>query len=277
MFFILLLSFEFVHTSSIFGDVLIPSEKVPISNDTIIENVSDIPEENYEKIVGGVETDIEKRPYQVALILDNKYFCGGFIISENYVLTAAHCAEGIAPENVTMRIGSSWRRNGTIVPISEVWTHPEYGQPTFDKDVAVLKTASPLEFNDRVQPVKLPPLGRPMVGSTDIDVSGWGRTQQGAPTIPERLMEVTIPVVNYYQCFLSYYAYLTKNMFCAGNFFLGGKGTCQGDSGGAAVQDGYCVGIVSFGRGCAQPLSPSVFANIAQPDIRNFIREHTGL
>jgi secreted trypsin-like serine protease len=51
----------------------------------------------------------------------------------------------------------------------------------------------------------------------------------------------------------------------------------QGDSGGAASQDNVAVGIVSFGRGCGQPLSPSVFADIASPTIRNFIKEHTGL
>lgn len=51
----------------------------------------------------------------------------------------------------------------------------------------------------------------------------------------------------------------------------------QGDSGGAAIQEGQAVGIVSFGRGCAQPLSPSVFADIAAPTIREFITKHTDL
>ncbi|GBP80156.1 Trypsin-2 [Eumeta japonica] len=101
--------------------------------------------------------------------------------------------------------------------------------------------------------------------------------QQGASSIPDRLMDVRIPVVEYWKCVLSYATVLTDNMFCAGNFFLGGQGTCQGDSGGAAVQDGQAVGIVSFGRGCGQPLSPSVFADIAAPEIRDFITKHTGL
>lgn len=51
--------------------------------------------------------------------------------------------------------------------------------------------------------------------------------QQGASSIPERLMDVEIPVVYYAQCFLVYASVLTRNEFCAGNFFLGGQGTCQ--------------------------------------------------
>ncbi|KAJ8724775.1 hypothetical protein PYW07_015733 [Mythimna separata] len=230
-----------------------------------------------DRIVGGKEANIEDHPYQVSFIVNNSYFCGGFIVSENYILTAAHCAQNVDPSTVVLRAGSSFRKNGTIIPIAEVIPHPEYDNPAFDKDVAVMKTVEPLEFSDVIQPVALPKRGRPMVGNSMTMVSGWGRTEQGASSIPERLMDVELPVVPYYRCQLVYFSVLTRNMWCGGNFFLGGKGTCQGDSGGAAVQDGQAVGIVSFGRGCGQALSPSVFADIAAPTIRDFITEHTGL
>ncbi|XP_049865486.1 trypsin-3-like [Pectinophora gossypiella] len=243
--------------------VWFPNAREPIDNDN--------------KIVGGQETTIEEHPYQVSFIVNNSYFCGGFIVSENYILTAAHCAQDVDPSTVVLRAGSTWRRNGTIIPIAEVIPHPNYNQPAFDKDVAVMKTVDPIKFTETIQPIPLPKKNRLMRGGTDIVVSGWGRTKQGASSIPERLMDVRIPVVYYTECLIVYATVLTPNMWCGGNFFLGGQGTCQGDSGGAAIQDGMAVGIVSFGRGCGQALSPSVFANIAAPTIRNFITKHTGL
>ncbi|XP_072941685.1 trypsin-3-like [Epargyreus clarus] len=230
-----------------------------------------------DRIVGGKEANIEDHPYQVSFIVNNSYFCGGFIVSENYILTAGHCAQNVDPTTVVLRAGSSFRKNGTIIPIAEVTPHPKYDSPAFDKDVAVMKTVDPIEFNERTQPISLSWKNRRLRGGTDVVVSGWGRTMQGAPSIPDRLMSVEIPVINHNQCRLVYSSVLTNNMWCGGNFFLGGKGTCQGDSGGTAIQDGMAVGIVSFGRGCGQPFSPSAFADIAAPPIRDFITEHTGL
>ncbi|CAB3241181.1 unnamed protein product [Arctia plantaginis] len=142
-------------------------------------------------------------------------------------MTAGHCAQKVDPSTVVLRAGSSFRGNGTVIPVSKVTPHPQYDDPAFDKDVAVIKTTNPIEFNDVIKPIKLPPKGRPMEAKSKILVSGWGKA--------------------------------------------------KGDSGGAATQDGMAVGIVSFGRGCAYPFSPSVFADIAAPAIRDFITEQTGL
>lgn len=227
-----------------------------------------------DRIIGGTETHIEKYPYQCSFIGNKQFFCGCFIVSENYILTAGHCAQNLNASGVDLRVGSSSRKNGTQVPISEVIPHENYDSPRFDNDIAVLKTAEPLTFNEFVQPISLPPMGRAMRGGTNVTITGWGRTEG---RIPENLMEVTIPVVYYAACYLSYFEVLTRNMWCGGNYLMGGAGTCQGDSGGTAVQDGMAVGVVSFGRGCGQPLAPSVFADIASPPIREFINKHTGL
>nr|XP_026491255.1 trypsin-3-like [Vanessa tameamea] len=249
---------------------IILSERVPIHAEN---DMYEVDMDN--RIVGGEEANIIDHPYQVSFIVNNSYFCGGFIVSENYILTAGHCAQNVDPSTVVLRAGSSFRKNGTIIPIAEVTPHPEYDNPAFDKDVAYMKTVEPINFTDTIKPISLPPKNRNLKGN--ILVSGWGRMKQGASSIPNRLMRVQLPVVNFIQCFLVYPTVLTRNMWCGGNFFLGGEGTCQGDSGGAAIQDGMAVGIVSFGRGCGQAFSPSVFADIASPTIRDFISEHTGL
>lgn len=79
---------------------------------------------------------------------------------------------------MVLRAGSSFRKNGTIIPIAEVTPHPEYDNPRFDKDVAVMKTVDPIPLNDvDMIAIPLPPRGRGMSGGTSIDVSGWGRTE----------------------------------------------------------------------------------------------------
>ncbi|XP_063375039.1 trypsin-7-like [Cydia amplana] len=183
----------------------------------------------------------------------------------------------VDPSTVVLQAGSASRKNGTIIPIAEVIPHPKYNDPQFDKDVAVMRTVDPINFSDIMQPIPLPKLWRPMRGGTKIMVSGWGATKEGMSSFPERLMDIEISVVYRAVCHASYPGILTENMWCGGNYFLGGQGTCQGDSGSAAIQDGMAVGIVSFARGCARPLSPTVFANTAAPAIRNFIKQHTGL
>ncbi|XP_045763684.1 transmembrane protease serine 9-like [Maniola jurtina] len=256
-----------VFVSGFCASEIILSEKYQLfENNRVVTKVDD-------RIVGGEETSIEDHPYQASFIANNSFFCGAFIVSPDYVLTAGHCAQNVDPSQVVLRVGSSYRQNGTIIRITEIVPHPEYDNPPYDKDVAYMKTAEPIQFSETVQPIALPPLNRPVTG--DIVVTGWGRTQQGSK-LPNRLMKVQLPVVNYWQCLFAYPFILTRNMVCAGNFFLGGTGTCQGDSGGTAIQNGTAVAIVSFGKGCAAPFAPSVFAYIASPAIRNFISKNTG-
>ncbi|CAG9562854.1 unnamed protein product [Danaus chrysippus] len=231
-----------------------------------------------QRIVGGEEANIEDYPHQVGFLFqqnNNTYFCGGFIISEYYILTAGHCSQNVDPTTVVLRAGSSYRNNGTIIPIDEIVAHPEYDNPPYDKDVGFIRTTEPMQFSDTMKPVPL--VSRNEKCRSKVAISGWGRTSQGAPTIPLRLRDVKVPVVGHSRCKRSYPDILTGNMICVGNYILGGKGPCQGDSGGAVVYEGKACGIVSFGRICAQPLSPSVCADISAKDIRDFIFDNTGV
>ncbi|KPI91088.1 Trypsin-2 [Papilio xuthus] len=266
-------------TSSLLHTEIIVSERVPVNRASIASDpVEYEPNEPQGRIVGGRNATCEEFPHQVSFIVNNSYFCGGFIVSERFILTAAHCAQNVDPSTVVLRSGSTFRKNGTILPIIEVIPYPEYNNPAFDKDVAVMKTAETIKFDSCTQPIKLPPKGLTARAGTTLVVSGWGRTKQGASTIPERLMAVNLTVVDHTLCQLAYQPLeLTENMLCAGNFFLGGKSTCQGDSGGVGAIDGVARAIVSFGRGCGQPLSPSVFTDISAPKMRDFITKYTGL
>ncbi|XP_075972571.1 trypsin-3-like [Anticarsia gemmatalis] len=219
-------------------------------------------EDGQDTIVGGHEVSIEQYPHQVYF---PKMFCGGFIVSKDYVITAAHCTDGYEPKDLRFIVGSTVRGQGTVIQAAEVINHPNFN---LDYDVAIVKAAQPLVFSKSVQPVKLPPRGRPMKEGSIVSVSGWGDVEEeGSASII--LRAVHVPVTNFNKCKAAYHE-LTKNMWCAG-LEKGGKDACQGDSGGAAVQDGMAVGIVSFGRGCARPNIPGVYANVASPSIRDFI------
>ncbi|XP_013161534.1 PREDICTED: trypsin 3A1-like [Papilio xuthus] len=260
---------------SVATDIIL-SERVPTNGKfTEVAKESDT---NEERIVGGRNATCEEFPHQVSFVVNNSYFCGGFIISDQYILTAAHCAQEVDPSTVVMRIGSTWRKNGTKVTVTEVIPYPEYNNPPYDKDIAVMKIAEPLQFDACTQPIALPPKGLSASYGEVITVSGWGRTKQGVTMIPDRLMAVNLTVVNHTLCRAAYLPLsITENMLCAGNFFLGGQSTCQGDSGGIGAINNVARGIVSFGRGCGQPLAPSVFTDISAPDMRDFITKHTGL
>lgn len=94
--------------------------------------------------------------------------------------------------------------------------------------------------------------------------------QEGVATsVPAILQYTTAPIVNNQQCNQAYRGIIRDNMLCAG-YIQGGRGTCQGDSGGALVLNGVQVGIVSFARGCARANFPTVFARV--PVFRQWIQ-----
>ncbi|XP_028039531.1 trypsin isoform X4 [Bombyx mandarina] len=227
------------------------------------------------QIIGGRPSSVSRHPYQVSMVLNGNSFCGGFIISRDYVLTAAHCVQNTAPSAIRLRVGSTRRDSGgRIVWVSNVTVHPQYGNPQFDNDIAVLRLAQPLPVNAAIRPIRLPQRGQ-AVPLVRLTVTGWGLTAPRGRRIPRIMMEAQVPVVPHWLCRLSYGDALTGNMFCGGHFLIGGVSSCQGDSGGPAVFRGTAFGIVSFARGCALPLSPTVFTNTAA--LRDWITDNTGV
>ncbi|XP_053599822.1 trypsin beta isoform X7 [Plodia interpunctella] len=227
------------------------------------------------QIIGGRPSSVARHPYQVSMVLNGNSFCGGFIISPDYVVTAAHCVQNVVPSAIRLRVGSTRRDSGgRIVRVSNVTVHPQYGRPRFDNDIAVLRLAAPLTFSDSIRAIRLPARGD-AVPLVRLTVTGWGLTAPGGRRIPRTMMEAQVPVVPHWLCRLSYGDALTANMFCGGHFLIGGVSSCQGDSGGPAVFRGTAFGVVSFARGCALPLSPTVFTNIAS--LRDWITQNTGI
>ncbi|GAB0089785.1 trypsin [Sergentomyia squamirostris] len=220
-------------------------------------------------IVGGSNGNIADFPWQLSLQMrgSGQHICGGSILSSNWAITAAHCLEFFTPEMIRVLAGSTSVRNigGKFYEIDKFILHPEYNKDLFsNNDVAVFRIQG--EFDGvNMKPIEMAE-EEPEADST-VTISGWGNLAwQGS--MPEILQYVHVPVVDRSVCNHSYNGGINENMFCAGK---AGHDACQGDSGGAVVQNGKLAGLVSFGYQCALEDFPGVNTNIVAPSIRNFV------
>lgn len=224
--------------------------------------------ENSRRIVGGEKTTIEDNPYQVSLHYTNVHICGGSIISDSWVLTAAHCLDwGPRNMDITIRSGSSSRTTGgTIHPIYYYHIHEEYHPTDYPRDVATIRVRLPFSGSARA----IVPLTSSEWINGDVTISGWGKNTQGI--VPDTLWKAVIPVVGRATCNAKWDGLIMEDMICAGDI---GTDSCDGDSGGPAVQNGIQYGIVSWGGTICGSALPGVYTNIAHPAIRDFITRTT--
>lgn len=231
-------------------------------------------------IVGGESAQQGAWPWQVRLSIttqEGTFLCGGSLVSDQWVLTAAHCIENaggtVSPANVTVRAGSLQKDSGGVVAgVSRVIKHPAYEPVTTDNDIALLRLSSPLPLSSTVRPIS--PLSASQeqqlaATNTLATVTGWG-TVSPKGNVSASLMQAQVPLISSSDCAANS-AYgssqLSSNMICAG-YRQGGKDACQGDSGGPLVvsngQGGHVlVGIVSWGQSCAAPDYPGVYTRVA--------------
>ena len=113
-----------------------------------------------QRIVGGTETEVNEYPWQVGLVRpgSRRPFCGGSIISNRHILTAAHCTIGQATSRIRVLMGEHDTTDSVadIKTISAITNHPDYNDNTYVNDVAILTLTSPITFSSIVAPVCLP-------------------------------------------------------------------------------------------------------------------------
>ncbi|RZC38483.1 Trypsin and/or DUF1986 domain containing protein, partial [Asbolus verrucosus] len=229
------------------------------------------------KIIGGDDVSIERVPYQISLQYNGDHFCGGSIISQTYIVTAAHCTYEQDPAALSIRAGTAIRGDGgQVISVSKVHDHPNFNRFTADYDIAVLELETPLTLGRFVAPIVLPSENQTWPAGTEVFVSGWGALSEDAATFPTNLQGVALEIVDEAACVSAYgMVYLvTERMLCAG-VNEGGKAACHEDSGGPLAVDGVLGGVVSWGLGCGRPGIPGVYANV--PVLRDFIKNVTGI
>lgn len=228
------------------------------------------------KIVGGLPIGIEVAPHQVSLQLRDFHICGGSVISENFVLTAAHCTSGSSAKDMKVRAGSDlYRSGGVSIQVEEIFQHEKFDYFTIDYDFSVLKLTEALNFSDQIKVIALPSLNEEVDDNTLCLVTGWGNTQNALES-REKLRGAYVPSVNQKECSTAYsdFGGITDRMICAG-YKIGQIDACQGDSGGPLVANNKLVGVVSWGYMCAKPNYPGVYSRVAS--VRDWIKEKSGV
>ncbi|GMI14734.1 hypothetical protein TrLO_g4315 [Triparma laevis f. longispina] len=232
---------------------------------------SNYPSNNHHsRIVGGSTADEDDYPWMVSLQQTWGHFCGGSLISSQWVLTAAHCVVDGAEFFVEVGRYHLFNESEAVfhrVQIAEVHPHVCYdGSGDMSYDVALVKLAEPVDnpFIDLFSGIESD-IFNP--GVSFATIAGWGNMEV-APFWPEHLQHVTVPTITNEACESAYGASsITDAMVCAGEVEDGGVDSCQGDSGGPLFvhrAGKYIqVGVVSWGIGCADPGYPGVYADVA--------------
>ncbi|XP_044533250.1 cationic trypsin-3-like isoform X2 [Gracilinanus agilis] len=209
-----------------------------------------------DKIVGGYTCE-KSLPYQVSLN-GGYHICGGSLIDEDWVLSAAHCYS-----HFQVRLGENNIRNiegnEQFVDVAKIILHPGFNMNTLDNDIMLIKLKTPAILNDRVATISLPK-SRAFQG-TECLVSGWGNTLNLNVKYPDVLQCLRAPILSDAICQAAYPEKITENMICAG-FLEGGKDSCKGDSGGPLVCNRELQGIVSWGVGCAAKKKPGIYTKV---------------
>ncbi|MGX9576713.1 serine protease [Mesorhizobium sp. f-mel] len=216
--------------------------------------------------MGGERTKIGQHPWQVALHVNGRFQCGGSVIAENWIVTAAHClADETDDVKVKIKVGSDNYDGGVSIEATNFVVHEDYNPKTCEHDVALVRV-------DSTQPAAVIPLA---TASTQIaigenlTVTGWGNTQERKESQSNQLRKGTVPYVDNKTCNAreSYNGAILAGMMCAGSA-SGGTDACQGDSGGPLTkgnnpENAILVGIVSSGKGCGRALKYGVYTRVS--------------
>ncbi|CAF0972408.1 unnamed protein product [Adineta steineri] len=221
------------------------------------------------RIVNGFQAIPHSLPWAVSLQYKDVHDCGGVIIDQWHILTAAHCLDYSNDlGNFYVRVGAHNRlSSGQLIPIAELIIHPTYDESRSSDDIGIIRLASPITFSSDVQPICLVDnMAEPPLDAT-VYVAGWGNTvHQMWDTSSPVLLQARLRVIS--DCSM-YFAYQPQNQICTAHNGPADKdhGSCQGDSGGGLLyfKNGrwYAAGVVSYAIGCGQQAYPTVFTKTA--------------
>ncbi|CAF4882573.1 unnamed protein product [Pieris macdunnoughi] len=218
------------------------------------------------RVVGGKDAPDGALPYQVSLQRsdqDNFAFCGGAIIADRWILTAAHCLQGVSAKDLRVLAGTNSKRSGGIrYKVDKIINHEKYTARPNVNDIALLRTTENIKFTEKVKAIEIA-TEDPKPGDL-CKLSGWGFTDKNGRSVPDKLQWLDVKIISEKDCktdnlkrFEKSFP-ITQNHICTLN--KNGEGTCQGDSGGSLVCNNKSCGIVSWNIPCARG-QPDVYTS----------------
>uniref|UniRef100_A0A2R8ZVZ5 Ovochymase 1 n=1 Tax=Pan paniscus TaxID=9597 RepID=A0A2R8ZVZ5_PANPA len=225
----------------------------------------------FSRISSWRNSTVTGHPWQVSLKSDEHHFCGGSLIQEDRVVTAAHCLDSLSEKqlkNITVTSGDyslfQKDKQEQNIPVSKIITHPEYNSCEYmSPDIALLYLKHKVKFGNAVQPICLPDSDDKVEPGILCLSSGWGKISKTSE-YSNVLQEMELPIMDDRACNTVLKSMnlppLGRTMLCAG-FPDGGMDACQGDSGGPLVcrRGGgiwILAGITSWVAGCAGGSAP---------------------
>ena len=218
--------------------------------------------------VGGQPAPIGEGEFTVALTNGRgNQFCGGVVVADEWVMTAAHCVNNARPNRIRVAVGnrvSAAREH----QVRSIVTHSDYDPKTADSDIAMIRVRGKLDAPALrpVPPRNADKLAQPRDVAT---VYGFGARHENDYLGTDYLQKVTVPIVSNHIANRArwYDGEVTDNMLPAGRK-QGGVDSCYGDSGGPLVVNNgrgqpRLAGIVSWGIGCARPTKPGIYTRVS--------------
>uniref|UniRef100_A0A673K8J5 Mast cell protease 4-like n=1 Tax=Sinocyclocheilus rhinocerous TaxID=307959 RepID=A0A673K8J5_9TELE len=212
-------------------------------------------------IVNGTEAKPHSRPFMVSLQKNWRHICGGFLISDRFVMTAAHCWKN---EKLTAVVGAhDLRQNkGSVrIGVKSYHMHPKFNMHTLQNDIMLLRLEKEVEQNKNVMKISIPKNERDIKADSVCRVAGWGRLSfKGKKSF--RLMEADVKIMNNTECKNKWKDnFSVSQMMCV----HGNGGSCSEDGGGPLVCKDTAVGVTSFGdpKICNSHERPEVYIKIS--------------
>ncbi|XP_076880557.1 granzyme M-like isoform X2 [Brachyhypopomus gauderio] len=191
-------------------------------------------------IVNGTEAKPHSRPYMVSVQKHGRHICGGFLVSDMFVMTAAHCWK--YGDNMTVVMGAhdlSDNRTSTNMAVKYYHIYPEFALEGLN-DIMLLQLNGGVKKSPVINWIPIREKKKPIKANTICSVAGWGKTSTNG-NISVRLMEAEVTVVGRKSCAKSWGStFYAPTMVCT----AGRGGFCKGDSGGPLVCNNTAVDLV---------------------------------
>jgi len=247
---------------------------------------SSVSSEINSRITGGNESPPHKYPWMASIFMHqgaDTFFCGGTLLTNEWILTAAHCVDKIDAIDIFLgahNVREVSEEGRLEIQAADFFAHPSYNPQTIKNDIGLIRLPHPINFTDNIRPICLPKYSEEEENFANLDApaSGWGKPTDDATSISPVLREVVAETITNLVCRLELFTITASNICISGK---GGKSTCNGDSGGplhVVMDDGRYkqVGITSFGLvfGCEVGLHAAFTRTTSY---LQFIETNTGL